>query len=86
VVLFQISSSILFEDRSTSEAMNTVEQIDDAVIRDDLLQLELQIARRADRLAQSRGNRCSEEDDLICWQEAEREVLSRVTSLALVAT
>ena len=57
--------------------MNTAEQIDDAVApNDDLLHLQLEIARRADQLARTRGAQFTGKTDLSCWLEAEREVLS----------
>ena len=57
--------------------MNTAELMDDALSPDDgLLHLQLEIARRADQLARTRGAGFTGETDLNCWLEAEREVLS----------
>ena len=51
--------------------MNTVEPIDQLGMTDhDLLQVQLQIARRADELVQAG---CGSDRD--CWLQAEREVL-----------
>lgn len=44
---------------------------------DDLLQLQLQIAQRADELAQSRMLPHDYDCDRQCWLEAERDVLDR---------
>lgn len=57
------------------EAMKTIERADDAVdAKDELMELQLRIARRADELARSR--RGQETTDWECWSEAEHEVLS----------
>ena len=65
--------------------MNTAELIEYAVSPEaDLLQLQLEIARRADELAQSRAGNGSGSDDRNCWLEAEKEVLSRIADPALV--
>lgn len=65
--------------------MNTAELIEYAVSPEaDLLQLQLEIARRADELAQSRASNDGGNDDRNCWLEAEKEVLSRIADLALV--
>lgn len=47
-------------------------------IRDeaDLLELEIQIARRADQLARQHLTDRDHDDDLRCWLEAEEDVLS----------
>ena len=64
--------------------MNTAELIEYAVSPEaELLQLQLEIARRADELAQSRAGDGSERDDRNCWIKAEKEVLSRIAEPAL---
>ena len=58
--------------------MNTAELIDDAALpNDEMLQVQLLIARRADQLARSRATQSDGNTDLNCWLEAEREVLGR---------
>lgn len=47
--------------------------------RDDLLQLEIRIAQRADALSQGSGNGGS--TDLIHWIQAEREVFEQYLGL-----
>jgi hypothetical protein len=57
--------------------MNATELIDDMVsTENELLQLQLQIARRADELAQTRAHRQSGQTDRDFWLEAENEVLN----------
>ena len=64
--------------------MNTAELIGHAVSPEaELLQLQLEIARRADELAQSRAGNRSRKSDRNCWIEAEKEVLSRIAEPAL---
>ena len=64
--------------------MNTAELIEYAASPEaELLQLQLEIARRADELAQSRAGDGSESDDRNCWIKAEKEVLSRIAEPAL---
>jgi hypothetical protein len=56
--------------------MNLLAQFDRKV-RDeaDLLQFEREIARRADLLAAARGGPSSQQEDVECWLEAERQIL-----------
>ena len=64
--------------------MNTAELIEYAASPEaEWLQLQLEIARRADELAQSRAAHGSEDDDRHCWINAEKEVLSRIAEPAL---
>jgi hypothetical protein len=64
--------------------MNTA--IDDTIpSEEDLLQLQLQIAQRADELAQSQAGSRTQESDWHCWLEAERDVLARPGDAALCA-
>lgn len=59
--------------------MNTAEQFHGGMCNEaDLLQLEIEIARRADELAMSRGTARDHAADWDCWLEAEREVLHAV--------
>lgn len=54
------------------------------VLRDeDLVQLQLQIAQRADQLAYGRGASRQPSDDFECWLQAEREVLGSADESAL---
>lgn len=57
--------------------MNLLAQFDRKV-RDeaDVLQLALEIARRADLLAAARGAPRRHQDDVECWLEAERQILN----------
>jgi hypothetical protein len=65
--------------------MKTEERSNDAVnSEDDLLRLQLQVARRADELAQSRGRQSTTPDDWEYWLEAERQVLSHSRAPVLV--
>jgi hypothetical protein len=62
--------------------MDTAQLIEHAVSPGaDLLPVQLQIARRADEIAQSRSGTRSGSDDWNCWIEAEKEVLSRLADL-----
>lgn len=40
-----------------------------------LLQLQLQVAQRADQLAHARGTSLAPSDDYECWLQAERDIL-----------
>jgi hypothetical protein len=56
--------------------MNLLAQFDRKVRAEaDLLQFEREIARRADLLAAARGGPSSQQDDVECWLEAERQIL-----------
>ena len=59
--------------------MNPAEQNEKNVhvTEDDLMQLQLQIAQRADALAQSRKEGHDQDRDRKYWLEAEHDVLSR---------
>jgi hypothetical protein len=65
--------------------MNCAEHHEDVVLTEqDLLQLQLQIAQRADKLAQSRRLDRNPEADWECWLEAEREIIgARCTDAAM---
>ena len=51
---------------------------------EDLLQLQLEIAQRADELAHERGASRVPSDDYACWLEAERDILGGHEALAHV--
>ena len=60
--------------------MNTAELIEHAVSTDDIemddiLSLQLRIARRADELAHARVPTAEERSDWQCWYDAEKEIL-----------
>lgn len=60
--------------------MNTAEMIEEAVsandtAMDDILRLQLRIARRADELAHGRMHAKDEFTDWQLWREAEEEIL-----------
>lgn len=59
--------------------MNGAEQNQNPVLQteNDLLQLQLLIAQRADELARSRRFERSPDRDWQCWLDAEREVMAR---------
>lgn len=60
--------------------MHTVELVEYAGSPEaELLRWQLEIARRADELMQSRSSARQGGDDWNCWMEAEREVLGRVS-------
>jgi hypothetical protein len=58
--------------------MTTMSKTDLSLTENRLVQLHVEIARRADQLAQRQRGPRSREIDLQCWLEAEREVLGRV--------
>jgi hypothetical protein len=53
--------------------MNAIDRFNVAITDDDLVQ----IARRADELAQKRASQGDAANDWECWVAAEREVLGR---------